>query len=376
MSGIFPSPVMSLLPHLNLFSRFVLLLVVTYRAFQTRNKAWFFLMFAFFINTFDVESYILPLLGLKISGLTYDVTSQLPNFMITILVAWGGIHLKYRTSHLKHVIYLGGYLVFAYIWLFLTAASFFGDDFALMYSLPAVSFGFAFIYLGLVLREYVIRKRSFQELFPWGLILLGAINLTYPIGRPVEWYADIAFFLAAVFRFFAALGALNFVFLAPTPGVKVAREFEGKPGAFLFESEEAFEKAYPGELRQGYSIVITRKGLEWIKNKVGRYGVSFWLTRAVEGRVEENTIAISPTKIDILVDLVERELQRGFRFVYIDAFEYLMVENGFESAVKFLLSLKDRVMNHKGTLTVVVNTGALDERQRAILKREFEVMRR
>ncbi len=58
--------------------------------------------------------------------------------------------------------------------------------------------------------------------------------------------------------------------------------------------------------------------------------------------------------------------------VYIDAFEYLMLENGFRAAFKFLLSLKDRVISENGALILIVKLDALDEKERKLIEREFQ----
>ncbi|WP_048151966.1 DUF835 domain-containing protein [Palaeococcus ferrophilus] len=361
-----------ILPYLNFFSRWALFLAVAYKAYREREKSWALLAFAFFINALDIEKYLLTPLGLTVNREAYDVASKVSNFFVAVLAVWGALHLKYSTSKLRHTLYLGTFAVASYVWLFLLATDFFGDSFALKASFPSLAFGGALIYVGYILRGYVIERRSLQELLPWGLILLGALNLTYPVGRPIEWYSEFAFSLAAVARLMAALGALQFVLL-PSPPLQQSISSVDM-GTFLFTNEEAFKRKFPDEFRKGHTVVLTRKGPDWINSNVGRYGVAFWLTRVKEGRIGDNIIAISPTKIDILVDLVEKELERGFRVVYLDAFEYLMVEDGFDVAVKFLLSLKDRVLAHEGRFVVVMSMDALDEKQRAIIKREFEVV--
>lgn len=361
-----------MIPYINFFSRWVLFLVMAYKAYREREKSWALLAFAFFINALDIERYLLTPLGLTLNMEAYDVASKIPNFFVAILAVWGALHLKYGRSRFKHIVYLGLFAVASYVWLFLLATDFFGDNFAMKSIFPSLAFGGALIYLGYVLRGYVIRRRSLQELLPWGLILLGVLNLTYPVGRPIEWYSEIAFLLAALMRLMAAIGALQFVLL-PSPAESYTSP-SVEMGTFLFTSEDAFMRKFPNEFQKGHTVVLTRKGPEWIEANVGRYGVTFWLTRAKEGRIGSNIIAIAPTKIDILIDLVDKELERGFKVVYVDAFEYLMVENGFEAAIKFLLSLKDRVLAHGGRLVAVVNLDALEDRQKAILKREFEVV--
>lgn len=47
----------------------------------------------------------------------------------------------------------------------------------------------------------------------------------------------------------------------------------------------------------------------------------------------------------------------------VDGFEYLVVENGFENAFKFLLSLKDNVVSFSGTLIVATDFSVHSETQ-------------
>lgn len=84
---------------------------------------------------------------------------------------------------------------------------------------------------------------------------------------------------------------------------------------------------------------------------------------------------MSPTSIDILTDLVANALRKGYRTVYIDSVEYLIIENGFERTMKFLLNLKDMTLNANGLMILVINEETLDEKQKGMIEREFETFR-
>jgi len=360
----------SLIGLLNFISRWILFLTVAYKTIKTKEKSWALLTFAFFVNALDVETYILTPLGIQIKYEAYEIASMVPNFLIALLIIWGAIHLRIGRTKLKHVIRLGIYVSFAYIWLFFAATSSFDNlPFAIRRMPSSVALGGSLMYLGITLRKYVVRKHTIEELFPSGLILLGALNLTYPFTRNIEWFANMAFFSAAVFRLMAAIGAFKFVFY---PVSEPKHKVKGKiSGIYIFPNESKVRETFSNLFTENNVIVITRKDprIFSMENDM----LIYWITKIKEGMISDNPriFAISPTKIDILIDLITKGLKQGYNVVYLDAFEYLMLENGFESAFKFLLSLKDRVMAENGTLIFVVSLDALSEKQRKLIEREF-----
>lgn len=358
---------------LNLLSRWVLFMAVAYKAAKTHEKSWALLSMAFFIDGLNIESYILTPLGIHIVQGAYDVASKIPNFAIALLLIWGALHLKYNKSEFRHVVWFGVLAVLAYVWLFLLAANAFGEDhFALKSSFPSLALGGSLIYLGFVLREYVVPRRHIEELFPWGLVLLGALNLTYPVGRSVQWYSTVAFFAAALFRFAAAVGALKFIFY-PIGGPESARTVEIKPGAYLFPDREDIRKHFGNLMAEPVLVMVTREDPETLKTKLHPEALVFWVTRARDGLINERptVYAVSPTNIGILVDLIAKAVNKGYRILCVDAFEYLVVENGFESAFKFLTTVKDLLMARGGCVVLMINPDSLDPRQEKLLEREF-----
>lgn len=99
----------------------------------------------------------------------------------------------------------------------------------------------------------------------------------------------------------------------------------------------------------------------------------FWVTRVASSSPEQNVITVRPTDMGgILIDLVKRHIEKGHSLVVLDCFEYLVLENGFERAIKFLLSLKDYVTKYGGTLIVATSPPAYKEREWKILSRELD----
>ena len=363
----------TIISYINFISRWVLFFAVAYKAYHSREKSWVLLSAAFFINALNVESYIMEPLGIEISSDVYKVVSAIPNFLIAGLLVWGGVHLKHGASKLKHVVYISVFAVASYLWLFLLAINAFGDNFVWENLFPYLVYGGALIYFGLVLKRHAISGGGIDVLFPWGLMLLGALNLTYPFTRNIEWFVPIGFSLGALFRLMAAVGAVKFVFYSVAPPNTSGEPLANRRVFFFPSKEEAFKTLGNIWSRPG-TVVITREDLRTLKSSLHPETLVFWITRAKEGKLEERpqVYAVSPTKIGILTGLIAQALAQGYKTVYIDTFEYLMLENGFEKAVKFLLNIKDRVLAEKGTIILVLNPEALDEKQRKMIEREFK----
>ncbi|NJE12152.1 DUF835 domain-containing protein [Thermococcus sp. LS2] len=303
-----------------------------------------------------------------------EVLVMINAFLIGFILLWGAIHIKKPTSEVKDVMYFAIFSSAAYIWIFImstTKISNLSYSFTLKMLFPLAVYGFANMYVARVLYTYVSKKDYIAMLFPVGMFLLGALNLTYPFTRNIEWFAPYGFLMGAVFRTAMAIGAIKFVFYPIAPPKKEKKTIA--PGnVYLFRSKEEAEQALPGLFSDNNVIVITRKDPRNFSLENGIF--IYWITKIREGIIDDNPriFAISPTKMDILIDLITKGLKQGYNVVYIDAFEYLMLENGFESAFKFLVSLKDRVLAENKTLIFVVSLDALSERQRKLIEREFK----
>ena len=57
--------------------------------------------------------------------------------------------------------------------------------------------------------------------------------------------------------------------------------------------------------------------------------------------------------------------------VLLDCVEYLILENDFTSVFKFLTTLKDHALQKKGIVIIVLEKGALEDKEYKLLEREF-----
>ena len=77
---------------------------------------------------------------------------------------------------------------------------------------------------------------------------------------------------------------------------------------------------------------------------------------------------VDPSKLHILEQTIWRLLQDSQSDVILDAFEYLVIENGLDTALKFTGKLRDMAVLAGSNFYVTVS-GALDERTIHMLRR-------
>ncbi|BAD84880.1 hypothetical membrane protein, conserved, containing DUF835 domain [Thermococcus kodakarensis KOD1] len=239
-----------------------------------------------------------------------------------------------------------------------------GDFYIMAY--PLVLLGVSLIFLGYVLFKESIWKESTAVLFPAGAILLGVINVTFPVTHEIKTVSGYLYGAGALARFMMLVGITTYSFLTINPPempiIKIPR------GAFYTTSKDTVERLIRTMQETGNGVLITR---DPPKDLRPLFQV-FWVTKAAKGQVSDNIIAVSPTDIGILVDIVKKYLDSGHSLVVLDGFEYLVLENGFESTLKFLLSLKDFAISQGGTLVLLLEPRAFSEKQLKIIQREFE----
>ncbi|AFK23318.1 putative regulatory protein [Pyrococcus sp. ST04] len=142
--------------------------------------------------------------------------------------------------------------------------------------------------------------------------------------------------------------------------ITISKEKETlKPGAYLALSQSP--RDIVKVLKDKRVLAITRH--PEVYNNLGIPYI--WITK-MEG---DNTIY--PTNLPKLLHTMVTKADKDTAFI-LDGLEYLILENGFDSVMKFLSSAKDYMSMKNSTLIVTIGRGTLDEHQLAILKRELE----
>jgi len=234
----------------------------------------------------------------------------------------------------------------------------------LLMAFPLPFLGLSLMVIGYTLIKREVGVKSTATLFPIGAFLLGVINLTYPVTITTE-LASYLYGAGAVFRVMMFVGMAKYALFQITP--PQAPSVDIPHGAFYVEEKRNLDVILQKMNSAGNGILITRSLPD---KEVPAFPV-FWVTTLPPNQSRKDVLTIRPTDIGILVDLVKKHLEKGHSIVVLDCFEYLALENGFEKAFKFLLSLKDYVIKFGGTLIVATNPSAYSEKQWKIMKREL-----
>ena len=369
---------MELIPLFNLISRWILFLMVTYKFYREKTEGWLFMAFAFLLDALNPEVLLLEPLGVKLIKEAAFVVDMTVSSLQGILLLMAAIYLSKSRMSMRDKLKIGCLAFITYLWLFLISIQSFSSNFTFRTSLPMTLYAIGYIYLGYVLYRYVLRRDMVQLLLPIGMVGLGVLNLSYPYTATLEWFIPYGLALGTFLRALMTIGVIKFVLFPILPPEEEVKGTVSEKRTIIFENFEDFTRSFPDLFRSNNAVIITRRDINALKKEIDRDDVVFWVTKAYEGTMngEYRIYAISPTKIDILIDLINRELEKGYNVVYIDAFEYLVVENGFEAAAKFLISLKDRVIHNNASLIAVISMNALDLKQRKLLENEFEVVKR
>lgn len=356
---------------LNIFSRWVLFGVAAYKTYRERSRGWMLIMTAFFLSALDPEQLLLEPLGLELAPQAAFVLDMVSTSLQGVLLILAGDYMG--PSNALRNTFIGLMMgMIAYTWIVLTNVSQYQVSFTVKTLVPSLVYAAGYIYMGILLYRYVVSRKFTQRLFPVGMILLGAINATYPLTATWKWFVPYGFLLGTLFRAMMAIGALSFV-LWPLRISKPESVNETPRGAFMHSSWQDVVKKF--DLRRTSNLLlITRQDIRRLEGILHPSALVFWITRVLEGEIREfpRIYAISPTKIDILTDLIAGAIERSYNLVVVDAVEYLILENGFERTFRFLLNVKDRVLLKGGTMILIVNPGSLEEYHLRILEREFK----
>ncbi len=350
---------------LNLLMRFFTWGFATYRWWRKNEEFMLFLALGLWIDFLAAFSQrpILEALGLKPDLIALaPLMSMLAVVEAILMLAAAltvGKHLKERRGQL--VILLSSIIGMSYT----LAATILSRPPTVLFAFSIPFMGAALMLVGYSLIKEEIGLRSTATLLPLGALLLGAINLTYPATVSTS-LAGYLYGLGALFRAMMFIGMARYAFLPIKPPEMPLTELP--TGAFYTDSGRVLDVLIQKMQSSGNGILITRRSLKDFKPKFP----VFWVTKVASGMMEENIMAVSPTDIGILIDLVKRYLEKGHSLVVIDCLEYLAMENGFENAFKFLLSLKDTTVKYNGTLVAVVEPSAYPTKHMAMLTRELE----
>ncbi len=159
---------------------------------------------------------------------------------------------------------------------------------------------------------------------------------------------------------------------APDVAAKVKPESKLERGiAYLVESEEPDRayKLFVNELASGdQGLCITRDFPAKIRQQ---YGLSttpvLWLSNA------EQEFAVEPVQLGKLYHKIEDFLKKAEQAtVMISGLEYLIVQNNYQSALKFLQLVRDQVAIYDSVLIATISPSTLSDKDLKMIEREME----
>ncbi|NJF25622.1 DUF835 domain-containing protein [Thermococcus sp. Bubb.Bath] len=204
----------------------------------------------------------------------------------------------------------------------------------------------------------LLRKGAYVTVIFWLGFLADVMNDVYPT-ELTKILDDIIISLALVLGMYYLLDHMK----RASVSVKPKKTLSGTPtlyrGAYLF---------CDSDLNRVLSLTAGKKVLAITRNPrpFKKANVPYlWLSRINS----ENTI--DPLRLPAIMSYLISNSDEN-TVVIIDGIEYLVVENGFNSVLKFLTALKDNLLLRGATCVVLLSPETLDESQLALLRREFQ----
>jgi len=116
-------------------------------------------------------------------------------------------------------------------------------------------------------------------------------------------------------------------------------------------------------------LYITRKYPPKLREDLGlRKTPIFWLSRD-----KDYEYTINPSDFISLTEVIKEFIKKSDKsVVFLEGIEYLIVQNDFDSVIKFLESLNDSVSKSNSKLIIAIDPSALDSQHMHILERELK----
>jgi len=154
------------------------------------------------------------------------------------------------------------------------------------------------------------------------------------------------------------------------------REFDLESGySYLIESEDTSYayRIFVDCVKHGQSgLCITRDFPPKVKSKWGLENTPFmWLT------MDESTeTAINPTNLPLIYNNMKKFLCQAEKgVILLSGIEYLVTQTSYDSVLKFLLLLNDKIAVHDALLLIPISPFTLEEKQLKLIERECKVIK-
>lgn len=203
----------------------------------------------------------------------------------------------------------------------------------------------------------LLRKGALVTFIFWLGFLADVMNDVYPMSFTKS-LDDVIISFALVLGSYYLVDYMRKVRVSVTPSKVLSGDSNLPNGTHIITDPNVSAVL---ELIGGKKAIALTRNPEPFK----KMGVPYlWLSK-VPG---EN--AIDPLRLPAILHKLVESADRD-TVVIVDGLEYLILENGFNSVIKFLTTLKDNLLLKGATLIVVADPKALEPSQMAILRREF-----
>ncbi|MFQ5891545.1 MAG: DUF835 domain-containing protein, partial [Candidatus Methanofastidiosia archaeon] len=150
--------------------------------------------------------------------------------------------------------------------------------------------------------------------------------------------------------------------------------YDLKRGFSYFIKEEALDfgpEVFLDLVTHGVEgLYVTRKYPQKLRERYNLEKIPFiWIT-SVESRE-----SIQPKDLEKLIYYICEFLKRGRNSIaYIDCLSYLIVQNDFQTVLKFLHTLNDHIVLNNSRLLISLDSKALSLMEMSLLEKEFETL--
>jgi hypothetical protein len=139
--------------------------------------------------------------------------------------------------------------------------------------------------------------------------------------------------------------------------------------AYIVKEEKPYQsyRAFSELSRNKNGLIISRVHPHRVKKRFGVSSEILWLSTI------EMKDAIEPTQLSKLAFIINHFVKdnKGGA-ILLDGLEYLILQNDFDTVLKFIFSVMDYISLHKGILLLPLSPKTLSKSQIKMLEREME----